>query len=215
MRVFKANVTVTLLLVVTAGFAPAKDGGVTIDFTDRQVRLYEGTGEMRAPDHTDQPVTVGNLRITKVRLPGDSNRDFVGLVFPFRGLLDELAVNLDRRWGSTRGLALICEAIDADAPIGFRMRAHARRRMLHAPGAWLELQLGRSATDDHAIPATLQNRRAGGDMHYWYVDSDLPTILRVDDPETDRFAILLNAGGRGSFWIKWLEIKEWPSAGRR
>lgn len=215
MRLLKAVLAATVIIVATASLLPAQDGGATITFVDRQVRIYEGTGGMRALEPTDAPVIVGNFRIEDVRLPGESNLDYVGLVFPYRGLIDEIAINLERSWGSYRGVALICEAIDASAPIGFRMRAHARNRMLRVPGAWLELQLGRSATDRNAIPAMTRERRAGWDMHHWYVEQDLPAILRVDDPDTDRFAILLNTGGRGSYWVKWLEIKEWPRVSRR
>jgi hypothetical protein len=182
-----------------------------VTFTDGDVRVYEGTGDTRACEPTSAAVTIGNFRIIDVRLPNESNLDYVGLVMPFRGLLNERGADLDRRWGSDEGLALICEMVDPAAPIGFRMRAHARRRMLHSPGAWLELNLARHAHDDDAIPATARNRRFGGDMQHWYIESDLPTIYDTESPESDRFAIVLDAGGRGSFWIKWIEIKPWPT----
>lgn len=215
MRVLQVTLLAAILLAAAITVLPAHDCGATIDFTDLRVRMYEGAGDARAPEPTDQPIVVGNLRITAVQLPSEAKLEYVGLVFPFRALLDEAGVNLDRTWGSSQPVALICEAIDVEAPISFRLRAHARRRMMHAPGAWLELQLGRDARDSDAIPAMVQNRRAGGEGQHWYIDSDLPTILRLDEPETDRFAILLNAGGRGSFWVKSIEIKPWPPADSR
>ncbi|MGI5816825.1 MAG: hypothetical protein ACOX9R_01875 [Armatimonadota bacterium] len=211
MRAFRAGTIVLILVAFVAGAACAQDHGATITFTDTKTLIYEGTGEMRAEMPTDAPVVVGNLRITKVRLPAEANRDYVGLVIPFRGALNERIANLDSRWGGAGALALVCEVIDPDAPIGFRMRAHARVRMQHSPGAWLEANLGRGPDDTRPIPATAQNKRFSGGMHTWYVLSSIDEIRRTENPQSDRFAILLDTGERGSWWIKSLELKAWPT----
>ncbi len=212
MRAFRISVTAFALVAICAGSAFAQDEGATITFTNTETLIYRGTGDMRAKEPLDCPITVGNLRITDVRLPSESNLDNVGLVIPFRGALSERMVHLDPRGDGAARLALICEVIDANEPIGFRMRTHARVRMFHSPGAWLELNLGRGPKDDRPIPAMTQNKRFTGEMHRWYVSSSIDDIYRKQDRERDRFAILLDTGERGSWWIKWLEIKSWPTA---
>lgn len=200
-----------MLTAILAGAVCAQHDGATITFTDTKTLIYEGTGEVRAETPAARPVTVGNLRITGIRLPAQANRDHVGLVIPFRGALSERMVNLDPRWGGPGTVALLCEVIDPDEPIGFRLRAHARVRMFHSPGAWLELNLGRGARDNRAVPAAAQTKRFSGETHAWYVLSSIDEIHRRDDPDTDRFAILLSTGERGSWWIKSLELKAWPT----
>ena len=215
MRATRAVAVALILVAVVAGTAYAQDEGATITFTDTKTLVYEGTGDMRAEMPMQLPVTVGNFRITNIRLPAQSNRDNVGLVIPFRGALSERMVDLDPRWDGAEPLALICEVIDPRQPIGFRMRSHARVRMFHSPGSWLELNLGRGPRDDQPIPATPQNKRFTGGMQLWYSLSDMNEIYdRAEDapvPERDRFAILLDTGERGSWWIKWLELKPWPT----
>ncbi len=215
MRALKAVAMSVILVAVLIGTAHAQDEGATITFTDTRVDIYEGTGDVRAAEPMNCPVTVGNFRITKVRLPAQSNLDNVGLVIPFRGALSERMVDLDYRWGARGALALLCEVIDPEQPIGFRLRTHARVRMFHSPGAWLELKLGRGWKDDRAIPAAAQNKRFTGELQRWYVQSDMNEIYHRAEtapvPEDQSFAILLDTGERGSWWIKWLEIKPWPT----
>ena len=211
MRASTAVAVSLILAAVVAGAACAQDDGVTITFTNTETLVYQGTGEMRAESPMLCPVTVGNFRILEVRLPSESNRDNVGLVIPFRGALSERMVDLDPRWNGANALALVCEIIDPGAPIGFRMRAHARVREFHSPGTWLELMLGRGPNDDRPIPASAYNARFTGDMHTWYAISSLPEIYRRDDPQKTRFTIMLNTNERGSWWIKWLELKPWPT----
>jgi len=215
MRSLRALTMSLIILTVLVGAVYAQDEGATITFTDTQINIYQGTGEMRAEQPMDCPVQVGNFRITKVRLPAESNLDNVGLVIPFRGALSERMVDLDYRWGGEGALALLCEVIDPEAPIGFRLRTHARVRMFHSPGAWLELKLGRGWKDDQAIPADEQNKRFNGELQRWYSLTNINQIYhRAEDapvPESDAFAILLDTGERGSWWIKRLEIKPWPT----
>ncbi|MGM0494907.1 MAG: hypothetical protein ACQER1_18385 [Armatimonadota bacterium] len=215
MRIATMTTTALVLVAVVAGAAHAQNDGVTITFTDTKTLIYEGTGETRAEMPVDCPVTVGNFRITRVHLPSEANLDHVGLVIPFRGALSERMVNLDPRWGGAEPLALICEVIEPEQPIGFRARTHARVRMFHSPGSWLEMNLGRGHRDTRPIPASTQNKRFSGDMHRWYVLSDMNEIYhRAEDapvPENDRFAILFSTGERGSWWIKSLELKAWPT----
>ncbi|MFP4248030.1 MAG: hypothetical protein ACLFU7_00140 [Armatimonadota bacterium] len=215
MRIAQVTATALVLVAVVAGAAHAQNDGVTITFTDTKTLIYQGTGDMRAATPADCPITVGNFRITRVHLPAQSNLDDVGLVIPFRGALSERMVNLDPRWGGAEPLALICEVIDPEQPIGFRARAHARARMYHSPGSWLEMNLARGPKDTRPIPASAQNKRFSGDMHRWYALSDINEIYhRAENapvPENDRFAILLSTGERGSWWIKSLELKAWPT----
>lgn len=211
MRASRAVAIVLILAAVVAGASYAQDEGATITFTDTETLIFQGTGEMRAEAPMPCPVVVGNFRIIEVRLPSEANRDYVGLVIPFRGALNERMANLDPRWGGANPLALVCEVIDPSRPIGFRLRAHARAREVHSPGTWLELNLGRGPRDSAPIPATVQNRRINGDMQRWYVLSSIQEVYRKQDPERDRFAIMLDTGGRGSWWIKWLELKSWPT----
>lgn len=211
MRAVRAVVMALILVAVVAGAIYAQDEGATFTFTDTKTLVYEGTGEMRAENRVELPVTVGNFRITNVRLPSQSNRDYVGLVFPFRGALNERMVDLDPRWDGAEPLVLVCEVVDPDLPIGFRMRAHGRVRMRHSPGAWLELNLGRGPQDDEPIPATEQNKRFSGGTHLWYCETTIDDIYRLEDPEPDRFTLMLDTGERGSWWIKWLQIKPWPT----
>lgn len=211
MRALRATAMAMIVVAVLAGAVYAQDDGVTITFTDTKTLIYEGTGEMRAEMPTDEAVTVGNIRITDIRRSADSNRDHVGLVIPFRGALSERMVNLDPRWGGPGTVALLCEVIDPEEPIGFRMRAHARVRMFHSPGAWLELNLARGLKDTRPIAAAAQNKRFSGEKHAWYVLSSIDEIHRRDDPDSDRFVIMLSTGERGSWWIKSLELKAWPT----
>lgn len=156
MRASTAVAVSLILAAVVAGAACAQDDGATITFINTETLIYHGTGEMRAELPMPCPITVGNFRILDVRLPSQSNRDYVGLVIPFRGALDEHMVNLDPRWGNSSTLSLVCEVIDPTMPIGFRMRAHARAREVHSPGTWIELALGRGPKDDRPIPLRLQ-----------------------------------------------------------
>lgn len=211
MRALRAVVTTLTLVAVMAGALYAQDEGATITFTNTKTLVYQGTGEMRAETPMECPITVGNFRITDIRMPSQANLDYVGLVIPFRGALNERMVDLDPRWDGSGPLVLMCEVIDPEAPIGFRMRAHARVRMVHSPGSWLELNLGRGPKDEQPIPAADQNKRFTGDMQRWYVVSSIEEIYQKQDPESDRFTIMLDTGERGSWWIKWLELKEWPT----
>ncbi|NLO05999.1 MAG: hypothetical protein GX131_09265 [candidate division WS1 bacterium] len=197
-----------LFAFVTVSFA-ADSNGATITFTHTRTTVYPGTGQSFVDTPVELPVTVGNFRITGIRMPSESKRDFVGLVLPFRGLLNERAVNLDPRWGGRGGLVLLCEAIDTAAPIGFRMRAYGRSREMGA-GAWLDLMLAGGPNHD-PIPATEQAKRFDDPFHHWYVERDLATIQRRDEPRNDRFVIILNTGGRGSYWVKRLELAAWPT----
>lgn len=209
MRACRIAAVSLILTALIAGMGYAQDAGATVTFTGTETRIYQGTGEMR--EMMPLPITVGNFRILDVRLPAESNRDNVGLVIPFRGAMNEHMVNLDPRWGGARPLVLVCEAIDPSMPIGFRVRGHARAREVHSPGTWLALELGRGPKDDRPIPASDYNARFNGDTHTWYVLSSLPEIYRREDPQSTRFTIMLDTYERGSWWIKWLEIKEWPT----
>jgi len=211
MRTLSAVPAAVVLVAIVTAAAVAQDRGATVTFTGGHLVVYEGTGETKMECPQTQPVTVGNLRIVDVIPPSESNFDNFGLVMPFRGALNERAVNLETRWGSRQGLALVCEAIDPTAPIGFRMRVHARRRMVHAHGVTLNLELARDPDRRHRIPAVRPSGRIFGDMHAWYVLTDLPTIHESGDPDDNEFAIILDVEGRGSFWLKWLEIKRWPT----
>lgn len=215
MRAFRAVAIAMILVATVAGVAYAQGEGATITFTNTETLIYHGVGQMRSEMPMQCPVTVGNFRITKVRLPAESNRDNVGLVIPFRGALSERMVDLDPRWGGADALMLICEVIDPDQPIGFRMRAHARVRMFHSPGSWLMLNLGRGPKDTNPIPGTAQNKRFTGESHLWYVLSDMNEIYRraedAPGPDSNRFVIMLDTGERGSWWIKSLELKPWPT----
>lgn len=211
MRAVRAVVRALIPVAIAAGAVYAQNEGATFTFTDTKTLVYEGTGEMRAEKPMELPVTVGNFRITNVRLPSQSKRDYVGLVLPFRGALSERMVDLDPRWDGAEPLVLTCEVIDPDLPIGFRMRLHGRVRMWHSPGAWLELNLGRGPRDDRPMAATAQNKRFSGETHLWYVETTIDEIHRRDDPDRDRFTLMLDTGERGSWWIKWLQIKPWPT----
>jgi len=215
MRALKAVAIVLILVAGVTGAAYAQDDGATITFTNTETLMYSGTGEMRAETPMECPITVGNFRIVKIQMPSEFNRDNVGLVIPFRGALSERMVDLDPRWGGAGAVSLVCEVIDPDEPIGFRMRAHAKVRMFHSPGAWLALNLGRGPKDDHPIPADTQNKRFTGELHRWYVLSDMNAIYHLEEdepaPEQDRFTIMLDTGERGSWWVKSLELKSWPT----
>jgi len=195
-------------IVVATSYVAAQDFGATIVFTTDEMLVYEGTGEMMAETPTTEPITVGNFRILRVILPSESRLDYVGLVMPYRGMIDERAADLDTRWGARKGLALLCEVVDPMAPIGLRMRAQGHRRGDNA--VWLDLMLAPGHTQIGRIPAVTQSHRYLGELHRWYVQTDLPTIYDSDDPG-DTFSIVLKADGRAGFWLKRLEIKRWPT----
>jgi hypothetical protein len=120
-------------------------------------------------------------------------------------------VDLDPRWDLQSPLALVCEVIDPSQPIGFRIRAHARMRMFHNSGQWLQLLLAETPDGRGAVHAMDRPKRFTWDMQHWYVLSSLQEIYGSDAPGADTFTILVDNGTGGSWWLKWLEIKSWPT----
>ncbi len=199
-----------LIIALAASCALAQDTGATIVFRPDGMALYQGTGDAIAPEPATEPIIIGNFRLLGFVLPGESNLDYVGLVIPYRGALNQRMVNLETTWGSPQGLALLCEAVEPADPVGFRVRAWAHRR--GARGSWLAMDLAPGHTRVGEMPAGVRNRRYLGEMHRWYVQTDMPTLYGDDDPRSE-FSIVLKVGGWGSWWIKRIEIKAWPGTG--
>ncbi len=202
MRPIMAVVAVVLALGCAAG-AFAQNPGATIVFNVDGMLLYEGTGEMMMPCAPNMPITVGNLRLTEVRLPSDAIFGFTGLIMPQRGAIDERLVVLDNSWDSPQGLALLCEVIDPMMPIGFRLRTDSYRRGDNS--TWLGLMLSPGHNRVGEMRPVEQSRRFTSDPT-WYVQADAGV---ADD--ASRFSIELDVGGHGSFSIKQIEIKAWPT----
>jgi|GEM_PF-5512677 len=210
MQVARAIVVTLTIVGIVAGSACAQDGA-TIMFANERADVYAGTWGERAEATMELPVTVGNFRITDIRLPGKCERNTVGQVVPFRHASGERMVDLDPRWDLQSPLALVCEVIDPSRPIGFRIRAHARMRMFHNSGQWLQLLLAESPDGDGAIHAMDRTKRFTWDMQHWYVLSSLQEIYGSDAGAENTFTILIDNGTGGSWWLKWLEIKAWPT----
>ncbi len=207
MRQLQAVGAVALIVALTASCALAQGTGATIIFRPDGMALYEGTGDEMAAEPATEPITIGNFRLLGFEPPSESNLDYVGLVMPYRGALNQRMVNLATTWGSPQGLALLCEAVEPTDPVGFRVRAWAHRR--GDKGSWLAMTLAPGHTRIGEMPAVVQNRRYLGETHRWYVETDMPTLY--DDHEVQpEFSIVLKVGGWGSWWIKRIEIKAWP-----
>jgi len=202
MRPMMAVVVVVLALSCAAGVF-AQNPGATITFDGEGMMVYQGTGSMMTPCAMDMPITVGNFRITRVALPSDARFEFTGLVVPQRGAIDERLVTLDNSWDSPQGIALLCEVIDPMAPLGFRLRTDSYRRGDNS--TWLELMLNDEHSRVGEIPAVEQARRFASSPT-WYAQVD-PMMLD-GSPE---FSIVLAVGGHGSFSVKQIEIKSWPT----
>lgn len=202
MRPIATVVVVALALCCAAG-AFAQSPGATIVFNVDGMLLYEGTGETMMPCAPNMPITVGNFRITEVRLPSDAIFQFTGLVLPQRGAIDDRLVVLDNSWDSPQGPALLCEVIDPMMPIGFRLRTESYRRGDNS--TWLGLMLAPGHTRVGAMRPVEQSRRFTSDPT-WYVQTD----AQIAD-DAARFSIVLDVGGHGSFSIKQVEIKSWPT----
>jgi len=209
MRQLQAVGAVALIVTLAASCALAQGTGATIVFRPDGMALYEGTGDDMAPEPATEPIAIGNFRLLGFELPSESRLDYVGLVMPYRGALNQRTVNLETTWGSPQGLALLCEAIEPADPVGFRVRAWAHRR--GDKGSWLAMTLAPGHTRIGDEPAVVQNRRYLGDMHRWYVETDMPTLYDDDEVQPE-FSIVLKVGGWGSWWIKRIEIKAWPGA---
>lgn len=199
---------VALMIVLGAAVgAAAQNEGATIMFKPDGVKVYRGVGDAMLPCPPGDTVEVGNFRIIRAIVPSQASFTNQGLVFPWRGALDEEAANLDASWGNPRPLMLLCEIIDTDEPIGFRMRAEARRR--GRTWSWLDLGLGRGPAHDNMMMVEGGRRWTGG-MHTWYAQVE-PSQLYGNRAPEQRFVIALDPGGRGSWFVQKLELKSWPT----
>lgn len=208
MRVL-GTAALSLLLVSILSAAACAQDGVTIRFEDGTAVVYDGARDLRTLTEVPLPITVGNIRIVDISRSSASNRDHVGQIVPFRHALTERMADLDPRWDIRDALLLTCEAVDPNEPIGFRLRANARARGFHSAGSWLQLLLAPERGD--AIAGSELNKRFNRDRHQWYVLRDLQDVYGNQIAPSSSFTIRIQSSARGSWWIKWLELKPWPT----
>lgn len=203
MRAAMTLISVVLALGCAAG-GFAQNPGVTIVFNCDGMQVYRGTGETMTPCTSDTPITVGNLRLSAVALPRAAIFEFTGLVLPQRGGPDDRLVVVDDSCDSPQGLALLCEVIDPRAPVGFRVRTDSYRR--GDTSTWLGLMLAPGHTRAGELRPVEQSRRFTSSPT-WYAQFD-PDLLRG----SSQFSIVLDVGGHGSFSIRQIEIRPWPTS---
>jgi hypothetical protein len=200
-------VSVVLALLLCWSACAQEPEGATIIFGRNDILVYQGTGEDRAAEPTDQPVSVGNFVINQVAPASESSLGDFGLTMRYRGGPGETMMNA-QTWArpeSRAGLALLCAAKDLEAPLGFRLRAWVADRSQKQ--AFLVLDIGRDAWHrDAAAPA---NRRYGRGVHRWYVETDMPSLYGGDPREP--FAVVLGVGGWGAYGVQKLEIMPYHS----